>query len=245
LVAKNQAQGVLEIFHRSPLQQDSEWVDFMEALASQAAIMIEYAGLLGNLQRSNIELNLAYDSTLEGWARALELRDRETKGHSQRVAEITLRLARAMAVPEQDLIHIYRGALLHDIGKLGISDNILLKAGSLTEEEGDLIREHATKAFEMLAPIAYLQPALDIPYCHHEKWNGNGYPRGLKGEDIPLAARIFAVVDVWDALTSDRPYRKAWSKEEALAYIQEQAGEHFDPQVVDAFLSLMDDEESN
>ncbi len=245
LVAKSQVKGVLEVFHRSPLDRDSEWLDFLEALASQAAIVIENATLFNDLQRSNIDLNLAYDSTLEGWSRALELRDRETRGHSQRVAEITLRLARAMAVPEQDLIHIYRGALLHDIGKLGISDSILLKAGSLTEEEGDLIREHPTKAFEMLAPIAYLQPALDIPYCHHEKWNGSGYPRGLKGEDIPLAARIFAVVDVWDALTSDRPYRKAWSRAEALAYIEEQAGEHFDPQVVDAFLSLMDDEESN
>lgn len=245
LMAKSEVKGVLEVFHRSPLQQGSEWFDFLEALASQAAIIIGYTKLLDDLQRSNIELNLAYDSTLEGWSRALDLRDRETKGHSQRVSEISLRLARAMAVPERELIHIRRGALLHDIGKLGIPDSILLKAGSLNAEERDVIRKHPTIAYEMLAPIAYLRLALDIPYSHHERWNGSGYPRGLKGEDIPLAARIFAVVDVWDALTSDRPYRKAWSKEEVLAYIQEQSGEYFDPQVVDAFFSLLDDEKSN
>jgi putative nucleotidyltransferase with HDIG domain len=220
-------------------------LDFLEALASQAAIMIGYAKLLEDLQRSNTELNLAYDSTLEGWSRALEVRDQETKGHSHRVAEITLRLARAMKVSEQDLVHIYRGALLHDIGKLGIPDNILLKSGPLNEEEREMIRRHPTIAFEMLAPIFYLRPALDIPYSHHEMWDGAGYPRGLKGEEIPLAARIFAVVDVWDALTSDRPYRKAWSEEAALAYIREQSGKHFDPQVVDAFLSLIDHEKAD
>jgi putative nucleotidyltransferase with HDIG domain len=245
LVAKNEVKGVLEIFHRSPLQQDPEWLDFLEALTSQAAIVIGYAKLLDDLQRSNIELNLAYDSTIEGWSRALEMRDRETQGHSQRVAEMTLRLAKVMGLPEPDLVHIRRGALLHDIGKLGVPDSILLKDGSLNEEERDLIRKHPTIAYEMLAPITYLRLALDIPYYHHEKWNGSGYPRGLKGEDIPLAARIFAVVDVWDALTSDRPYRKAWSEAESLAYIQEQAGEYFDPQVVDAFLLLMGDEKAN
>ena len=161
------------------------------------------------------------------------------------MAELTLRLAKVMGLPEQDLIHIRRGALLHDIGKLGIPDSILLKPGPLSEEERDILRIHPALAYEMLIPITYLQPALDIPYCHHEKWNGTGYPRGLKGEEIPLSARIFAVIDVWDALTSDRPYRKAWSKEKTFAYIQEQAGEYFDPQVVDAFLSLMDDEKSN
>jgi putative nucleotidyltransferase with HDIG domain len=239
LVAKSEVQGVLEIFHHSPLQQDPEWLGFLEALANQAAIMIGYAALLEELQRSNIELKLAYDSTLEGWSRALEVRDQETKGHSHRVAEMTLRLAQAMGLPEQDLVHIRRGALLHDIGKLGVPDSILLKPGPLSEKERDMIRKHPTIAYEMLAPITYLRPALDIPYCHHEKWNGSGYPRGLKGGDIPLAARIFAVVDVWDALTSDRPYRKAWSEADTLAYIQVQAGEYFDPQVVDAFLSTI------
>jgi putative nucleotidyltransferase with HDIG domain len=245
LMAKGEVKGVLEIFHRLLLQQDPEWFDFLETLASQAAIMIGYATLLDDLQRSNIELNLAYDSTLEGWSRALEVRDQETKGHSHRVAEITLRLAKAMGLAEQDLVHVRRGALLHDIGKLGVPDSILLKPGPLNEEERDILRIHPAVAYEILAPIAYLRPALDIPYCHHEKWNGSGYPRGLKGEDIPLAARIFAIVDVWDALTSDRPYRKALSKAETLAYIQEQAGEHFDPQVVDAFFSVIHDEKVN
>ena len=185
------------------------------------------------------------NSTLEGWSRALEVRDQETKGHSDRVAKTTLRLAKAMGIPEPDLVHIHRGALLHDIGKLGVPDSILLKTGPLNDEEKERMQKHPMIAFEMLASIAHLHTSLDIPYYHHEKWNGTGYPHGLKGEEIPLSARIFAVVDVWDALTSDRPYRKAWSKEEALAYIQEQAGEHFDPQVVDAFLALMGDEKAN
>jgi putative nucleotidyltransferase with HDIG domain len=243
-MAKSQVKGVLEVFHRSPVEHDLEWLDFLEALASQTAIAIENASLFNDLQRANLELNLAYNSTLEGWSRALDLRDRETEGHSQRVTELTLQLARAMSVDEAELVHMRRGALLHDIGKLGIPDKILLKPGPLSEEESEIIRKHPTIAFEMLAPIAYLRPALDIPYCHHEKWDGSGYPRGLKGEQISLAARIFAVVDVWDALLSDRPYRKGWPEEEARAYLVEQAGGHFDPQVVDAFLSLLSDEEN-
>jgi putative nucleotidyltransferase with HDIG domain len=205
--------------------------------------VIENASLFSDLQRSNIELNLAYESTIEGWSRALDLRDRETEGHSQRVAEFTLRLARAMSVEEADLVHIRRGALLHDIGKLGIPDHILLKPGPLDEDEREIIQKHPAIAFEMLAPIAYLRPALDIPYCHHEKWDGTGYPRGLKGEQIPLAARIFAVVDVWDALISDRPYRGGWTTEKARAYLLEQAGAHLDPRAVAAFLSMLDEDE--
>jgi putative nucleotidyltransferase with HDIG domain len=158
------------------------------------------------------------------------------------VTEIALRLARAISVNEADLVHIRRGALLHDIGKLGIPDRILLKPGPLSEEEKEIIQNHPTIGFELLAPITYLRPALDIPYCHHEKWDGTGYPRGLKGEQIPLAARIFAVVDVWDALISDRPYRKGWPEENARAFLLEQAGKHFDPQVVDSFISLLGDE---
>jgi putative nucleotidyltransferase with HDIG domain len=239
LVVKGKVIGVLEVFSRLLVERNQDWLDFFSALAGQTAIMIDSAKLFNDLQASNLELSLAYDATLEGWSRALDLRDRETRGHSQRVAEMTLRLARVMAVPEQDLVHIQRGALLHDIGKLGIPDNILLKPSLLDEEEREMIRKHPTIAFEMLTPIPYLRPALDIPYSHHELWDGTGYPRGLKGEEIPLAARIFAVVDVWDALTSDRPYRKAWSHEKALAYIQEQAGKHFDPEVVDAFFSIL------
>jgi HD-GYP domain-containing protein (c-di-GMP phosphodiesterase class II) len=239
LIARHQIEGVLEIFHRSPLEDDHELLEFLEALASQAAIAIDNAMLFSDLQRSNGELNLAYDSTLEGWSRALDLRDRETEGHSQRVTELAIRLAKAMSVNESELVHLRRGALLHDIGKLGIPDSVLLNPGELNEEERELIRKHPTTAYELLAPIAYLRPALDIPYCHHERWNGSGYPRGLKGEEIPLSARIFAVVDVWDALISDRPYRKKWPEEKARAYLREQAGEQFDPRVVDIFLTLL------
>jgi putative two-component system response regulator len=194
-----------------------------------------------SLERANAELALAYDATIEGWARTLELRDVETAGHARRVTEMTLRLARAMGMSEDELRHVRRGALLHDVGKLGIPDRILFKPGPLLDEEREIMRRHPVYVYELLSPIAYLRPALDIPYCHHEKWDGTGYPRGLKGEQIPLAARIFAVVDVWDALTSDRPYHKAWSKERTLAYIEEEAGKSFEPRVVERFLELMRD----
>jgi len=242
LIAKGQAKGVLEIFHRSPLPAtpDQEWLDFLDALAGQAAIAIDNATLFHDLRRSNADLALAYDATLEGWSRALDLRDRETEGHSQRVAEMTLRLARTMGVPEADLVHIRRGALLHDIGKMAVPDSILLKPGPLTDQEWEVMRRHPTYAYELLSPIAYLRAALDIPYCHHERWDGTGYPRGLKGEQIPLAARIFAVADVWDALRSDRPYRPAWSDERARQHIRDQASTHFDPLVVKTFLQMQD-----
>lgn len=192
-----------------------------------------------NLQRANRELAQAYDETLKGWSLALELRDYETQGHSKRVTEMTLRLARAIGISNSELIHIRRGALLHDIGKMGIPDSILHKPGPLTDGEWEIMRHHPVYAYELLAPITYLRPALDIPYSHHEKWNGSGYPRGLKGEQIPLAARIFAVVDVWDALRSIRPYRNAWSEEKVRTYIHEQAGIHFEPQIVPIFLTLI------
>jgi len=241
LVAKGQVKGVLEVFHRAPLNNiGGEWQGFLETLAGQAAIAIDNAQLFDGLQRSNTELVLAYDSTLEGWAKALELRDEETEGHAQRVAEMTVKLARAMKISEAELVHVRRGALLHDIGKMGVPDEILRKPGPLSDEEWVVMRKHPVYAYEMLSPITYLRPALDIPYCHHEKWDGSGYPRKLQGEQIPLAARLFAVVDVWDALNSDRPYRKAWSKVKALEYIREQSGQHFDPQVVEAFLQMAD-----
>jgi HD-GYP domain-containing protein (c-di-GMP phosphodiesterase class II) len=245
LVAKGEVQGVLEIFHRACLDPDPEWQSFLEMLAGQAAIAIDNATLFNNLQRSNVELALAYDTTLEGWARALELRDFETQGHCRSVTDLTLRLGRALGVSDTELVHMHRGALLHDIGKMGIPDSILLKPGSLTDEEWDTMRRHPVYAYEMLSSVAFLRPALDIPYCHHEKWDGTGYPRGLKGEQIPLAARIFAVVDVWDALCSDRPYRDAWPEEKALAHIREQAGKHFDPRVVNVFLALVAAEQAN
>lgn len=239
LIAKGQVKGVLEIFHRSELDPGSEWMDFLEAVSGQAAIAIDNNGLFDDLQRSNLELVLAYDATIEGWSRALDLRDKETEGHTQRVTEMTLRLARALGVEDAELVHIRRGALLHDIGKMGIPDSILLKPGPLSEGEWQVMRKHPVYAYEMLASISYLKPALDIPYCHHEKWDGSGYPRGLEAENIPLAARIFAVVDVWDALNSERPYRPAWAPEKIHEYIRQQRGRHFDPQVVDAFFEMM------
>jgi len=240
LIAKAKVKGVLELFHRAPLAVDDEWVEYLEALASQAAIAIDNAALYDDLQRANVELTLAYDTTLEGWARALELRDQETEGHTQRVTAKTLELARTLGVSDADLVHVRRGALLHDIGKMGIPDSVLLKPGPLSEEEWEIMRQHPVLAYNMLQPIGYLRPALDIPYCHHEKWDGTGYPRGLKGEQIPLEARIFAVVDVWDALCSDRPYRKAWPQEKVLKYMRELSGKHFDPVVLDAFFRLLD-----
>jgi len=245
LIAKGRIKGVLEIFHRTPLDPDQEWLTLLDTLSNQAAIAIDSVQLFEGLQRSNVELTLAYEATIEGWSRALDLRDRETEGHAQRVTEIVLKLARAAGMTEEELVHVRRGALLHDIGKIGIPDHILLKPDKLTEEEWSIIRKHPTIAFELLSPIAYLRPALDIPYCHHEKWDGSGYPRGLKGEQIPLAARLFAVVDVWDALRSDRPYRQSWPKEKVIEHIQSLSGTHFDPKAVELFLSMMNDPEEN
>ena len=240
LIAKSQVKGVLEVFHRSALPSLPNWQEFFETLAEQAAIAIDSIGLFNDLQRSNMELSLAYDTTLEGWSHALDLRDRETEGHTQRAVELSLRLAREMGIGERDLVHIRRGALLHDIGKMGVADNILLKPGPLTPEEEEIMRKHPQYALDMLAPIQYLARALDIPYSHHEKWDGTGYPRGLKGEQIPLAARIFAVVDVWDALLSDRPYRPAWSEDRVREHIRAQTGLHFDPRVSQTFFKVID-----
>ncbi len=184
------------------------------------------------------ELHGAYDATIAGWARALDLRDHETEGHSRRVTEVTLRLARSLGMSESELIHVRRGALLHDIGKMGVPDAILLKPGPLTEQEWPIMRRHPDLAAEMLAPIAFLQPALDIPHCHHEKWDGTGYPRGVAGEKIPMAARVFAVVDIWDAPTHDRPYRSAWPEDRVRDHLRLLAGTHLDPAIVSAFLSL-------
>ena len=231
---------------RSGMFCDSD-LDLISAFANQAAVAIDNADLFEHLQRSNYELekanrNLeqAYQKTLEGWVRALDLKDKETEGHTQRVTVLTERLARSMAVEGDALEHIRRGALLHDIGKMGIPDSILGKKGELTEDERNLIREHPNYAKKMLKDIEFLKHALDIPYCHHEKWDGTGYPRGLKGMEIPFAARIFAVIDVWDALVTDRPYRSALPHDEVRARIKADSGKHFDPHVVRAFLELED-----
>ena len=191
------------------------------------------------LQVANEQLLDAYEATIEGWSHAMDLRDRETEGHSRRVAELTVNLAQAVGMSQEEIVHLRRGALLHDLGKIGIPDSILHKPSGLTDEEWVIMRKHPQFAHDMLYPIEYLRPALDIPYNHHEKWDGTGYPRGSRGEEIPLAARLFAVIDVWDALTSNRPYRLAWSDEEALTYIREQSGRHFDPQVVELFFKVI------
>lgn len=186
------------------------------------------------------ELAEAYDTTLEGWARALELRDKETEGHSRRVTKSTLLIARKLELPEEDIEQIRRGAILHDIGKMSIPDEILRKPGKLTDEERLIIQKHPQTAFDLLSPIPFLKKALEIPYSHHEKWDGTGYPQGLKSRDIPLSARIFAVADVWDALSSDRPYNKAWPREKIISYFIEQSGKHFDPYIVNLFLGLVE-----
>ncbi len=239
LVAKGRVRGVLEVFHRSPLNPDSDWLEFLETLAGEAAIAVENAVLLKELQRTNFELTLAYNTTIEGWSRALDLRDRDTEGHTQRVTDYAVKLARRLGFTDMELVHVRRGAILHDIGKMAIPDSILLKPGPLTADEWDIIRQHPRYAYELLSPIPYLGPALDIPHYHHERWDGTGYPHKLKENQIPLTARLFSVVDVYDALTSHRPYRPAWKPDEAAAYVSSQMGRHFDPQIAREFLGLM------
>lgn len=239
LIAKGKIKGVLEIFHRAPLNPDEGWFFFLDSLATQAAIAIDNLELFSDLQRAHSELIQAYDATIEGWAYALELRDKGTLGHTQRLVDWTLKMARASGIKEEELVHIRRGVLLHDIGKIAVPDSILLKPDKLSDEEWEIMRRHPQVAYEMLSRVRYLQPALVIPYCHHEKWDGTGYPRGLKGEQIPLPARLFAIVDVWDALRSDRPYRRAWPEEKVLDYLRSQAGRHFDPDVVDLFFEVL------
>jgi putative nucleotidyltransferase with HDIG domain len=250
-----EALGGIAVYSQSPRQWSEDEIRLLSLLANQTAIAIENTRLfkaehtirkraealhLQTIKQAQ-DITLAYDATIEGWSHALDLRDKETEEHTLRVTNLTLQLAQAIGVSDSALIHIQRGALLHDIGKMGIPDTILRKSGALSDDEWAMMRQHPQLAYEMLSPIVYLLPALDIPYCHHEKWDGTGYPRGLKGEEIPLAARIFAIVDVFDALTSDRPYRPAWTTKEAVVYIHEQAGIHFDPQVVNAFLRLIGD----
>lgn len=240
LISKGNFKGVLEILHRDRLVPNEEWHEFAETLARQTAIAVDNLTLFSNLQQANQELLEAYDATIEGWAHALEIRDKETEGHSRRVVSLTGEMALRFGFQPDDIEHLLRGVILHDIGKMGIPDEILHKPGPLTEEEWVIMRRHPVFAYEMLKDIAYLRPALNIPHYHHERWNGSGYPEGLKGEAIPLEARIFAVVDAWDALTSDRPYRDAWSTEKTKQYLLDQAGKEFDPEVVRVFLEAVE-----
>lgn len=241
LIARDRVKGVLELFHRSLLTPDTEWIDFLGTLAGQASIAIDNGDMFSQLQRSNTELARAYDATIEGWANALEMRDTETEGHCRRVTDMMVTFASQMHFSEEEIVHIRRGAILHDIGKMAIPDSILFKKGPLTDAERLEMQKHTVYAYRLLSSIPFLQPALDIPYCHHERWDGNGYPRGLKGTEIPLVARMFAIVDVWDALRFDRPYRKGWSKEKVSVYIREQSGTHFDPDLVEVFLHMMEE----
>ena len=244
LIGKGHIKGVLEIYTESEIEPSPDWLNFLQTLAGQAAIAIDNVQMFKNLQRSNQELILAYDITLEGWGRVLELRDKETQGHTNRVVELTLELAKRMGINGEDLTHIMRGALLHDIGKLGVPDSILQKPGPLTEAEWEVMRKHPQYAYDMIYPIAYLRPALDIPYSHHERWDGSGYPRGLKGENIPLAARVFAVIDIWDALLYERVYRKAWPEDKVIEYLKNTADIELDPTIVECFLEILEEERS-
>lgn len=248
LKLKDKLIGVLYVDNRvrTGIFQESDR-SLITAFADQAAVAIHNADLIENLRKTNfqleaanIELGIAYEATLRGWVTALDIRDKETEGHTQRVTVLTQRLAQKMGVDRDAMEHITRGALLHDIGKMAISDEILRKKGSLTPEERAVMEEHPVHAYKMLSAIEFLRPALDIPYCHHEKWDGTGYPRRLKGEEIPFAARIFSVIDVWDALTSERPYHKALPHPEVRRKIKADADKHFDPRVVDAFMGLED-----
>lgn len=241
LLLKDAAIGVFIVGTTDkPREFSTSEIDLCYVMSFEVSLAIANAQLFEKTQKSIVEISQAYDATLEGWSRMLDMRDQVTEEHTHRVTELTVALAEKMGFPDSELGHIRRGALLHDIGKMGIPDSILQKPGPLTDNEWAIMQTHPEKAYKVLSRIPYLLPAVDIPYCHHEKWDGSGYPRKLKGEEIPLSARIFAVVDVYDALTSDRPYRKAWDKQKALAYIQEQSGRHFYPDAVDAFCKMIE-----
>ena len=245
LLINEKVKGVIETFSRDKFDLNYDWINYLETLAGHAAIAIENYQLFNGLRQSNMEVIQAYDATIAGWSHALDLRDNETEGHTERVTEMTTLLAKEAGYSEEEILHIRRGAMLHDIGKIGIPDSILLKPGKLDEDEWIVMKKHPQYAYDMLCDIEYLRPALDIPLCHHEKWDGTGYPRGLEGEDIPFSARLFAVVDVWDALRSDRPYRESWSYDHVYAYIKEKIGSHFDPHVVELFFKVLNKQKYN
>ena len=239
----NKIIGVLEVCSTESIIVDNEWKEFLTMIAGQATIGIEHLVLIDNINSLNHELVDAYESTLLSWAKALEYKDQETKGHSDRVTKMSIRLGKALGLTEEELVHLRRGAILHDIGKMCIPDKILQKTEPLTHEEWEVMRRHPIFAQEFLSDIQFIQPALNIPLFHHERWDGSGYPYGLKGKQIPLAVRIFMVVDVWDALSSTRSYREAWSFSKVEEYFKENAGKLFDPIVVEKFLELQHEHE--
>jgi putative nucleotidyltransferase with HDIG domain len=235
LVFDRKIKGMLNVVGTELTESD---IPTLQAFANQIAVALENARLVRKLQDANEALNRAYQLTLEGWVKALDLRDNETEGHTVRAANMTVHLARFMGVVEENIPHIRRGALLHDIGKMAIPDSILRKPGPLSPEEWKVMKQHPKTAQVWLSAIEYLKPAVDIPYCHHEHWDGKGYVQGLAGDDIPFWARIFTIIDVWDAMRSDRPYRKAIPVRKTLNYIRDESGKLFDPRVVEAFFDL-------
>ena len=241
IVIAGKTTGVLEIFQRRPFTASSEWMILFDAIATQTGLALDYNSIYIDLQQAYLDLELSYEATIEGWSAAMDYRDQETEGHSKRVTSLTVSLASRLGISEEEITRMSRGALLHDVGKIGIPDSILKKPGPLDDAEWLLMKQHPAIAFDMLSPIPYLKDSLDIPLYHHEKWDGSGYPKGLKGEAIPLAARLFSVIDVFDALTSDRPYRKAWNIDETIDYIRKQAGIQFDPELVTAFISMIEE----
>ncbi len=243
MIAHGQVRGVLEVFRRSIAEPDPDWPDLMESLALQGAIAIDNTESFQNMQRIHSELAMACDSTIEGWSRAVDLRAQEAEGHGLRVSELSVRTAEKMGIPPDQILSLRRGALLHDIGKLGIPDRILWKPEALTEEEWQVMRQHPKYAEHLLEPIEFLRSALDIPKFHHERWDGGGYPYGLAGSNIPLAARIFSVVDVWDSMQARRPFREARSEPEAVEYLRQSSGQQFDPEVVNSFLQILQESE--
>lgn len=242
LLLKENAIGVFIVGTTDkPREFTPSEIDLCYVLSFEVSLAITNAQLYEKAQRAITDISHAYDATLEGWSRMLDMRDHVTDEHTHRVTDLTVELSKRMGIPDSTLGHVRRGALLHDIGKMGIPDSILQKPAPLTDSEWEIMKTHPEKAYQILSKIHYLVPAADIPYCHHEKWDGTGYPRKLMGDEIPLSARIFSVVDVFDALTSDRPYRKAWGKQRAMKYIREQSGRHFFSEAVEAFCMMMEE----
>ncbi len=240
LYVNKKPNGFIQLLSTNPHPDDQEWRDYFVTLAGQTSLAIENVTLISNEEKAYNELLRAHEATIAGWSKALELRDEETKGHSDRVMYLACHLAKRAGLPPEKMTSFRRGVLLHDIGKMGIPDRILLKPGPLTEEEWVIMKTHPVLAYELLSTIPYLHDSLEVPYCHHERWDGSGYPRGLSGEEIPLSARIFAIVDVWDALISDRPYRKGWEPDRIRQYLIDNKAKLFDPILVDIFIELID-----